>query len=51
VKVHAEEDADWLPATRMAPELGKRYEEAFGEDIDLAVQRINEAQSSAMAVS
>jgi hypothetical protein len=50
VKVHGEEDADWLPATRMAPELGKRYQEAFGEDIDVAVKRINEARSSAMAV-
>jgi hypothetical protein len=41
VMVHGEEDRDWLPAERMAPELGRRYKEAFGEDINDAVRRID----------
>jgi hypothetical protein len=46
VQMHAKEDRDWLPATLTAPELGKRYKEAFGEDIKDAVIRINMARAS-----
>jgi hypothetical protein len=51
VMVHGEEDSDWLPAKRLAPELGKRYKEAFGEDIDDAVQRIYKERPGAPVVS
>jgi hypothetical protein len=36
---HGENDEYWIPAKNTAPELGKRYKDTFGEDMDAAIFR------------